>query len=276
MLFIIGTPQKAVSDILNGYNQLCLTKISNNDIYKPTYKIKEGKICLHHQYEDLLDNKFDFLDCNNGNGYEEKKPVSYRIKGDYDFEQTEKIIQQRKDCEIDLEFWYKFQEYSKTQDESEKYQAIHRARPFLNDNPIIYVFGDVAEQIKTEFTVESYDKDATLIHFMGNRQDNIGVYPLVLWHAIIDYFTQTGSTSLEIAKKFNIYKKDKKGYNTPFITRIIKGISPEDVVNIDKFFKEDLEMTYNKIKRKYRNINMEKALIDDFIFYAKEGAFISL
>lgn len=272
VLFIVGTFQKPVPAILEGYNKLCFTEFTLNDIYKPLYRSKDGKNCILHKYENLLGDKYERWDCNNGRGYEEKKPTPYMIKGDYESEHPEKSAQQGSEGEIDLELWYKFSEYNMNQDESEKYQAIHRARPFLNDNPIIYVFGDIPGKIKEEFNVVSYDKGSTRIHFGGSR----GVYPLVLWSAISDYFFNTGSTSKEIAKRLKIYKKEKKGYNTSFITKIKKGISLEDVVNVDKFLKVDIDATFNKIKQKHPHIAMDKELVEDFIFYAREGSFINL
>ncbi len=276
VLFIVGTPQKPSQPILDEYNKLCLTEFTENDTYKPAYKNKDGKTCLLHKYEDMLNQKHEIWDCNNGQGYEEKKHNPHMIKGDYEFAYIDKFEEQSPEGEIDLELWYKFSEYSFNQDESEQYQAIHRARPFLKDNPIIYLFGDVPEKIKEEFNVVSYDKNVTRLHFLGSRPGNIGVYPLVLWHEIINYFTKTGSTSKEIAKRLKIYKKDKKGYNTPFITKIKKGISPEDVINVDKLLKADIKVTYNKIKQKHPHIKMDKDLIEDFIFYAREGSFINL
>lgn len=276
VLFIVGTPQKPVQAILRDYNKLCHTKFNLNDIYKPVYRIKDGKNCINHKYNDLLDNEYEFWDCNNGRGYEEKKPTPYMIKGDYESEHPEKSAQQGSEGEIDLELWYKFSEYSMNQDESEKYQAIHRARPFNKDNPIIYVFGDIPEKIKEEFNVESLNKGSTRIHFGSSRSGYGGVYPLVLWSAITDYFFNTGSTSKEIAKRLKIYKKEKKGYNTSFITKIKKGISPEDVVNVDKFLKVDIDATFNKIKQKHPHIKMDEDLVEDFIFYAREGSFINL
>jgi len=266
VLFIIGTPQKDVSDILGGYNKLCLTDITPNDIYKPTYKIIDGKYCLDHGDETFLDDNF-------GRGYSEKKPSPYRIISQKNYEKPKNYQQQYHDGEIDLDLWYDFSEYNMNQDESEKYQAIHRARPFLNDKPIIYVFGDIPEKIKEEFNVDYYDKGATRIHFSRSYR---GVYPLVLWHAIVNYFTNTSSTSKEIAKRLRLYKKDKKGYNTSFITKIKKGISPEDVVNVDKFLKVDINATFNKIKQKHPHIKMDKDLVEYFIFYAREGSFINL
>ena len=273
VLFIVGTPQKPVQAILEGYNNLCQTKFTELDIYKPVYRDKDGKRCLLHKYKDLTDNEHIFWDCNNGRGYEEKKPVSYRIKGDYESVYIDKIENQGPSGEIDLEVVYKFSEYSKNQDESEKYQAIHRARPFLNDNPIIYVFGDVPEKIKVEFDIVSYDKDNTRDHFKRSYR---GVYPLVLWAAITDYFARTRSTSEEIAKGLRIYKKDKKSYNTKFITTILEGVSVRDIERIDKYLKEDISISINDIRRRYRNLKIDDRMIEDFIFYAQEGAFINL
>lgn len=275
VLFIIGTPQKAVSDILDGYNNLCLTKLTTKSIYKPTYILKDGKNCLHHEYED--DNgKHELWDCNDDIGYEEKKPASYRFKGDYEDWYHDQFRKQHDEGEIDLDLWYNFSDYSMNQDESEKYQAIHRARPFNKDNPIIYIFGDVPEKIKEEFNVDYHSKDATRIHFMGNRPDNMGVYPFALWRAITNYFSKTGATSEEIAKKLRLYKKDKKSYNTKFITTILEGINIKDIQRIDKFLKAETNVTINQIKRNYRSLKIDDDMIDYFIFYAQEGAFINL
>ena len=195
----------------------------------------------------------------------------------YEYDYPEIFAKQFPSGEIDLWLWYKFSDYSMNEDESEKYQAIHRARPFLKDNPIIYVFGDIPEKIKEEFSVDFYDKNATASHFLGSSPDYRGVYPLVLLNAIIGSFADSGLTSLEIAKKFGIYKKDKNGYNTPFITQILKGINVKDIRNIDKFLKEDTNATYNKIKRKHPNISIDEDIINYFIYYASlEGAYINL
>ncbi|AXV40398.1 hypothetical protein [Methanobacterium sp. BAmetb5] len=272
-LFIIGTPQKKVSGILKGYNKLCLTDFTEESIYKPIYKIQDGMNCIYHEYVDCY-GKHEHWDCNSGDGYREKKPVSYRFKGDYEDWYHEELRKQREAGEIDLELWYKFSEYAQNQDESEKYQAIHRARPFLKDNPIIYVFGDIPEKIKQEFTIVSYDKDNTRIHF---SRDYRGVYPLALGVAISEYYYNTGSTSAEIAKEFRLYKRDnKKSYNTPFITKIIKEITPHNLRTIDKLLKEDISLTPAAIKRRHPNINIDREMIEDFIFYAKGAAFIRM
>lgn len=272
VLFIIGTPQKAISDVLEDYNRLCLTELTVESIYKPIYRIQDGIYCIYHEYEDHY-GKHEYWDCNGGNGYKEKKPVSYRFKGDYDDWYFEELEKQHAAGEIDLDLWYKFSDYSMNQDESEKYQSIHRARPFLNYNPIVYVFGDVAEQIKNEFNVISYDKDNTRIHFSRNYR---GVYPLVLSNAITDYYFKTKSPSSKIAKEFRIYKKDKKGYNTHFITKIIKGITPQNLLIIDEILKKDISTTPTDIRRNHPHMDIEPDIIEDFIFYAQEGAFINL
>ena len=202
----------------------------------------------------------------------EKIPLPLMPK-DYDDIKRVMIFQKQHDeGEIDLEIDYPLPKYDEYKSESEQYQALHRARPLLNLKEI-YVFGNIPKKIKEEFKIIPVDKRNTEAYFMGSRF--IGIYPLSLWIHITNFYTETSATSKEIAEKLKIYKKDKKGYNTSFITDIIKGeVSLQEIMKIDNSIKTNPEITVKAIKREYRTLKASEEFIEYCIFYANKGNFI--
>lgn len=245
VLFIIGTPQNNKHDITTGYNNLALFNHKAENIGLKTYTTDNGK---HFR----IDNETGEIDPE---PLEEKKPNPHY------------------DRLSDGEFLYSITDYDFNQSENEKYQAVHRARLFINDK-IVYIFGDVPEKIREEFTMKTYTKEETRKHF--NREYK-GVAPLALDNYINTYYTKGEPTVLEIAQKLRLYKRrDDKKYNTPFITTILDVITKRDMKRINNGINEGLK-TAKSIKRKYRTLEkIEENFIEDCIYYNNKGSYILL
>ncbi|MBI5458939.1 hypothetical protein [Methanobacterium sp.] len=267
VVFIIGTPQANPIETVKEYNKLAMTHIGPKETYRRTYTKKDGEFLL----KDPETGKLEYHPWGGG---VEKIPDALRPKGDVGSHRIDAREYQILDSgEVDLDIYYPLPYLDQLKSDSEQYQAIHRARPFLNQKEI-YVFGNVPRQIREEFNVISLDKDQTTAYFMGTGTH--GVYPLSLWSSITSLYQKNELNSLEIAKELRLYKQDKKSYNTPFITAIIKGVlSPRDVKKIDRLIKANPEITAKGIRRGYKFEGPDKFL-EDCIFYAKEGNFINM
>ncbi len=266
VLFIIGTPQANSIETVKEYNKLAMTNINPTETYKRTYIPKDGKFLL----KDPLTGEAHSRLLGEG---KEKVPDPLRPEGDIGSYRIMEKQKQFEEGEVDLDVWYTLPDLDQLKSNSEQYQAIHRARPFLNQKEI-YVFGNVPQQIKQEFNVIQLDKDQTKSYFTGTGTH--GVYPLSLWTSITSLYQKNELSSLEIAKELRLYKQDKKSYNTPFITAIIKGaLSPRDVKKIDRLIRANPEITAKGIRRGYKFKGPDKFL-EDCIFYAKEGNFINM
>lgn len=263
-LFIIGTPQNPPKDTVQNYNTLCITNIDPNSCYKRIYQRKDGEIEL---FDPKTNKRLKML-----NGFTEKTPDPLRFEGYDDLQNEEKFFEQLEKKEIDFDVYYPLTEFDKQSFESEIYQTIHRGRPFINQKEI-YVFGHIPKQIKSEFEVKTYDKKSTELYFRSSQFK--GIYPLVLYNSIINLYQKNQCKSEDIAKALKIYKKDKKGYNTSFVTKIINGtISIQNIVRIDNELKINPKTTPKKIKRKFRALEDEEEFIDYCIYYIQHGSFI--
>ena len=78
------------------------------------------------------------------------------------------------------ESYYPLYEFDYNLTENEKYQAVHRARPFI-DNKAIFIFGDVPQKIRREFSVVDLGNKESSNYFYDNYS---GVYPFPLFEAI--------------------------------------------------------------------------------------------
>lgn len=268
VIFIIGTPQANPIETVKEYNKLTMTNIDPKETYRRTYTKKDGKFFL----KDPETGKLEYHPWSDG---EEKMPDALQPRGDVGSHRIDAREYQILDSgEVDLDIYYPLPYLDQLKSDSEQYQAIHRARPFLNQKEI-YVFGNVPRQIREEFNVISLDKDQTTAYFMGTGTH--GVYPLSLGLYINKIYYENDFSSLEIAKELRLYKQDKKSYNTPFITAIINGdVSPRDIKKIDKLIKANPEITVSGIKREYRSFKGSDEFLEDCIFYAKEGNFINM
>lgn len=263
-LFIIGTPTSNPIETVKEYNKLAMTDIDPTETYKPFYKKKDGELLIKNPFTGE-----EVLAQTDG----EKIPNLLQPEGYFGSDCPEGREYQTLDLgEVELHLYYSLSRLDYLKSESEQYQAIHRARPLIN-NKEIYVFGNVPKKIKDEFTIVTMDKKRTGIYFLGSRAH--GVYPLSLWLSITRLFYEKELTALDIAKKLRLYTKDKKSYNTKFITEIIKGnVSISDIKKIDKLLKNESEITSKDIKRKYRDLNIE--FLEYCILYANEGGFIQI
>lgn len=263
-LFIIGTPLSP-KEIVDDYNKLCMTNINKDDVYRRTFKKRDGKFVLMDKIKDKIYSTIK-------GGFEEKFPQPLLSK-DFDGYENEKLFEkQYHRGEVDLAVWYSLPEYDHEFYTSEKYQAIHRARPFI-ENSQIYIFGDIPSEISEEFKVKSLDKENTDFFFNSSRFK--GIYPHSLWHLIIEK-QENGYKSNQIAEKLKLYKDDvKKGYNTSFVTKITKGeVTLDDILKIDQFLKEDAYATETQIKRKYRTLKAGNEFIRYCIHYMVKGSHI--
>lgn len=167
------------------------------------------------------------------------------------------------------------QEYQRYIVESELYQAAHRIRPFENPDKMIYLFGQETSQLKREFEIVYFDNDLTEEYF---QKVFIGIYPIPLFRSLQDYgFKHPNLKANDIAKDYKLYKnQDKKRYNPKLINAINDGrINKKNITLIHKAVLNGLK-DLKSIKRKYKNLNMEDSLIEDFIYYAENGNFIRL
>lgn len=261
-LFIIGTPVTNTENVIGSYNNLILTKYKPDNVERLRYEKKDGK---HY-----LDNMGPFT---------EKKPSplvydSEELTGRTSTAATLELMKLK--GIVEANYYYTLPEFDYNLSESEKYQAIHRARPFLKEiPPNIYIFGDVPEQIKKEFKLITLDNEETRKYF---RHKFIGIYPLPLFQLINDTFTKNPTlTSEEIAKKLRLYKnKEKKsGFNSRFVTTIKKGkVSIEQMNRIHEALVKDDQANINAIDKHLKSLKVDKEFIEDCIFYAREGNFI--
>jgi len=280
VLLIIGTPQESSTGIADGYNDLCLTEIGGNKLYRLSYKKIKGKFFpLDKVTGDIKTFPHYSMIRIPEDGLDEKKPNPIIFKNDYDIVLAIIAHFQSLSGDLDLNLYYPVYEFDYNQSESEKYQAIHRARPFLENPPDILVFGDVPEKIKEEFTVKSLDKNETKKFFYD---EFIGVYPLVLFEAVRRYYDNTKQTdSIKIAQELRLYKsKDKKkGYNSSFITTILKKfpyhVIRSEVEQIDAAIKNGFQ-TLAEIRKECGNLKVDDRFIEDCIYYSQNGSFIIL
>lgn len=304
-VFIIGSFLTPDVSVLKDYNALFLTDYQlDGDVWRPRYKKKDNDDSLNpggsyvqigviggvpttigysgsslenkkpepiqevpfKEYDDLEPDELQFKnELEKHNGYYVDTLLLNRLKKE----------KQVKDGEVDLKLLYPVQLYDTEIIESEIYQTIHRARPLLNNNIKIYVFGYIPDSIKNEFKVDLYDKSETKRYFMNEFKT---VYPSSLVGSISSYCYRNKSTSLDVAKRFKIHKKDGN-YNTPFITSIKKGqISPDTVNKIDKAIRTG-KLTNKDIGKRHSGFAVEDAFVDYCIRYAtdkKLGGLIQL
>jgi hypothetical protein len=263
-LIIIGTPQTNPEETVNEYNKLTMTKINPREgVYKHKYVRKDGEFLV----KDGLTGENHIRVVGGG---KEKVPFPIMRKDSNEGDRLVTYHRQFEEGEMDLDIYYPLHDHDEKKSNSEQYQAIHRSRSLINQKEV-YVFGNVPEQIKKEFNVIQLDKKRTNAFFKGTR----GIYPLSLWALITDIYREKELKSEELAKKLRIYKTDKNGYNTSFITAIIKGeVSLEDIMKIDRSIKENPEITAGAIKRKYRTLGASEEFVEYCVFYAKNGGFI--
>ncbi len=261
-LFIIGTPQNRIDDVVEGYNNLSLTSYKSENLIKPTYKTVNGKFYPHDPETGEI---YTY-------GVEEKKPTPI-IYDHEDLKGSAPII--GKDFKV-IRYDYSITEYDYNLSESEKYQALHRARPLIKEvAPIIFIFGDVADKVREEFTLKTLNKKQTSFYFYGPRFK--GIYPLPLFRLIHEVAYRTSSLkSLDIAEELRIYKDIKKsGYNTSFITKILNGkVNLKQIKIINNALKNDINSNLNSIKKLLKSSKVDEKFIEDCIFYANEGNFI--
>ena len=271
-LFIIGTPQQRPSDTLKDYNNLCLTQFESKNTYRMTYeKIEDGFQQVRKLNGKKIIRRKAFKD------YQEKKPSRLTMEGYDDYENELEYDRQVQKGIVDADVFYPLPDFDYQKNESEKYQAIMRARLFREETPAVYVFGDMPDQIKGEFIAENLDKKRTITYFKGSIfSDNRfkGIYPLPLLKLINDTKIENSSlTSSDIAQKLKLYKKNKEsGYNTSLITKIIDGeISIKQITIIHKALRNDIR-DLNKIKK---DSKVDERFITDFLFYSTSGDFIN-
>jgi len=271
-LFIIGTPQQRPSDTLKDYNNLCLTQFESKNTYRMTYeKIEDGFQQVRKLNGKKIIRRKAFKD------YQEKKPSRLTMEGYDDYENELEYDRQVQKGIVDADVFYPLPDFDYQKNESEKYQAIMRARLFREETPAVYVFGDMPDQIKGEFIAENLDKKRTITYFKGSIfSDNQfkGIYPLPLLKLINDTKIENSSlTSSDIAQKLKLYKKNKEsGYNTSLITKIIDGeISIKQITIIHKALRNDIR-DLNKIKK---DSKVDERFITDFLFYSTSGDFIN-
>lgn len=124
----------------------------------------------------------------------------------------------------------------------EVYQAIHRARPLINDSTKIYVMGTMPEKIHNEFTVDNISWD----EFVGTW-DKSKYIPSTL-HKKIYNLSENFSTE-EICKQLNLFKETKcNGYNTHFVEAMF-NITLKQIEQLDKCINTNI----SKLPFKYEN-----------------------
>lgn len=203
-LFIIGTPQSRPKDTIEEYNNLCMTNILPGDTYRMTYeKIKGG-----YQKVRVVDGKKMIQKLGFG-AWEEKKPSPLTENGYDGYENELKYDGQAHEGIVDADVFYPLPDFDYNKAESEKYQAIQRARLFREGNiPEIYIFGDVPDQIKEEFNVINLDKKQTQTYFNGTAftaSQFKGIYPLPLFQLITETKIKNNSlNSMDIAQKLKL------------------------------------------------------------------------
>ena len=264
-LFIIGTPQSNKGDIVEGYNNLCLTQYDVNDIEKLSYISKDG------------DNYLDGI----VGPFKEKKPVPL-CNDPEDIIGISSIataleFQKRKGI-VDADIYYTLPEFDYNSSESEKYQAVHRARLVLKQEPpSIYMFGDVPTEIREEFNLITKNKKNTRSYFIGNNRFN-GIYPIPLFRLINEEIINNPTlTSEDIAIKLKLYKNLEKssGFNSRFVTAIKKGkVSVEQINRIHETLIINKNADLKLIEKNLKSLKVDREFIESCIFYAMEGNFV--
>lgn len=260
-LFIIGTPVNDSTDVINDYNNLIMTNYKPGDVGRFRYRSKDGKHFL-----------------GSIGPLPEKKP-SPLIYDDEDFSSDSPIASALEGMKIkgvvDADIYYTLPEFDYNLSESEKYQAVHRARPFLGVPPNVYIFGDVPELVKREFNLVTLDKEKTKDYF---RYKFRGMYPLPLFQLIYAaYVSNPSLSSEEIAKKLRLYKNKEKsgGFNSRFVTAIKKGkVSLEQMNRIHEALLLDSATDVKTVKKHLKSLIVDEEFIKDCIFYSREGYFI--
>ena len=271
-LFIIGTPQQRPRDTLKEYNKLCLTQLQPENTYRMTYeKIEDG-----FQQVRKLDGK-KLIRRKAFKHYQEKKPSRLTMEGYDDYENELEFNNQVQKGIVDADVFFPLPDFDYQKNESEKYQAIMRARLFREESPVVYVFGDIPAQIKEEFSGENLDKKHTKEYFIGSvfsANQFKGIYPLPLLKLINDTkIENSSSTSSDIAQKLKLYKKNKEsGYNSSIVTKIIDGeISIKQITIIHKALRNNI----NDLKKIQQYSKIDERFITDFMFYSTNGDFIN-
>ena len=270
ILFIIGTPQPRPIDIIKEYNNLCLTNITHGNTNRMFYEKSEDG---YHKYMNIHGKKTIYK---NGFGsWKEKKPSPLIMAGYDDYENELKYDQQVQTGIVDADVFYPLPDFDYKKTESEKYQAVHRARLF-NKETGIYIFGDVPDQIKDEFNVKNLDKNHTKKYFNGTpftKSQFNGIYPLPLYHLIFETKYKNNSLkSKDIARNLKLYKQNKEsGYNTTFITNIIEGnINLKQITSIHNALKKGI----TDLKRIKKDSKADEKFIQDCIYYSHKGDFV--
>jgi|GEM_PF-1463963 hypothetical protein len=298
-LFIIGTPELPAKEVIHDFNNLALTNYKPKNAIKLTYRTRRGKHYAGREHKKPNPEKADFplsyyaytpreidiysrfyLSQLKSEDFfipvDEKKPLPIACDSDDRDELLYLIPGMREsmlsDGVIYSNVYYPLPEFAFNLSESEKYQALHRARPFENKAEI-YIFGDVPERAKIEFNLETLSKAQTERHFHPQ-----GMYPLPLYRLIMDTYAQNSTlTSEEIAKKITLYKDEefKSGYNSRLVTAIKKAqVTIEQITKIHEIIiNSDLKDEKSIIKA-LRRLKVDKELIEYFIFYARDGIFV--
>jgi hypothetical protein len=271
-LFIIGTPQQRPKDTLKDYNKLCLTQFQPENTYRMTYeKIEDG----FQQVRKLNGKKL--IRRKGFKHYQEKKPSRLTMEGYNDYENELEFNRQVQKGIVDADVFYPLPDFDYQKNESEKYQAMMRARLFREETPTVFVFGDIPDKVKEEFRGENLDKKHTKDYFNGSTFKPSrfkGIYPLPLLKLINDTKVENSSlNSSDIAQKLKLYKQNKEsGYNTSLITKIIDGkISLKQITIIHKALRNNIR-DVNKIKK---DSKVDEKFITDFMFYSINGDFIN-
>ena len=272
-LFIIGTPHAKPKDIVKEYNNICLTQISPKQVHRKIYKkLKNGYFIVKEENWESFNEK-PLLKVS-----KEKKPRRLTLEGYTWWNHKILFNKQSRAGLIDADIFYPLRDFDYNNSESEKYQAIHRARLFRRGNvPEIYIFGDVPDQVKEEFNVKILDKKRSKEFFMGRLlkyKQFGGMYPLPLSQLITAIKISNSSLKpIDIGKKLKLYKDpDKKsGYNTSFINKIINGTVSLNKMSI---IHEDIKKGIIDTKLIKKHSKVDEEFIDDCLMYAYDGDFI--
>jgi hypothetical protein len=273
-LFIIGSPENT-TDIVYDYNNLVLKDYKKERVVKLTYITKDGKYYMKRTIPATEGRPKRTIILPEPVKEKKSLPHIYDVDDPEDLSYFPGVFEEMKrKGVVDAYIYYKFPEFGFDKSESEKYQAIHRARPFENEVDI-YIFGDVSEQVKKEFKIEYVDKMHTKFHFIKHFR---GIYPRPLYELINDtYFRNHTLKSADIARELNLYKnKEKKeGWNTSFVTAIINGsVNMKQINRIHHAINKNGPDNHKAIKRQLRGLKVDKEFINDCIYYAKEGNFV--
>lgn len=296
-IFIIGSYLTNHINVLADYNALFLTNYElKKDVWRPRYKeanVNDSEFEGNYYQEWNINGKLHNFTIPGGFDEKNPEPLQEIPKKYEDLQEDEqKYIPKLKACYeshvditlmnqlklkeglnadlIDMEILFPINIYDKHLMDSEIYQAIHRARPINNPNTSIYVFGHIPSDIKKEFNTIKVARDKTMAYFMEYYK---GVYPSTLIGSIQRYcFKNPNDKSLNVAKAFNLYKDNRKDYNTPFVTYIRKNnnINIDEINRIDELIKNGAH-TVEKIEKEYKKLKKQALFNDkkfnDFIYY---------